>query len=54
LSILWIDVICGFVQNSMTPPEKNVVRRVGTPSRAPPVTALNSVQSGQDNGQWVE
>jgi hypothetical protein len=29
LSILWIDAICGSVQNSMTPPEKNVVRRVG-------------------------
>jgi hypothetical protein len=26
LSILWIDAICGSVQNSMTPPEKNVVR----------------------------
>ena len=25
LSILWIDAICGSVQNSMTPPEKNVV-----------------------------
>jgi hypothetical protein len=24
LSILWIDAICGSVQNSMTPPEKNV------------------------------
>jgi hypothetical protein len=24
---LWIDAICGSVQNSMTPPEKNVVRR---------------------------
>src|SRR5580704_19409028 len=23
LSILWIDAICGAVQNSMTPPEKN-------------------------------
>jgi hypothetical protein len=30
LSILWIDAICGSVQNSMTPPEKNVVRRVGS------------------------
>jgi hypothetical protein len=30
LSILWIDAICGSVQNSMTPPEKNVVRhRIG-------------------------
>jgi len=29
LSILWIDAICGSVQNSTTPPEKNVVRRVG-------------------------
>src|SRR5829696_9242346 len=25
LSILWIDAICGSVQNSITPPEKNVV-----------------------------
>jgi hypothetical protein len=32
LSILWIDAICGSVQNSMTPPEKNVVRRVGKPT----------------------
>jgi hypothetical protein len=29
LSILWIDAICDSVQNSMTPPEKNAVRRVG-------------------------
>jgi hypothetical protein len=29
LSILWIEAICGSVQNSMLPPEKNVVRRVG-------------------------
>jgi hypothetical protein len=29
---LWIDAICGSVQNSMTPPEKNVVRRVGKPT----------------------
>ena len=28
LSILWIEAICGSVQNSMLPPEKNVVRRV--------------------------
>jgi hypothetical protein len=32
LSILWIDAICGAVQNSMTPPEKNVARRVGNPA----------------------
>src|SRR5437667_10300610 len=32
LSILWIDAICGSVQNSMTPPEKNVVRRIGKPT----------------------
>src|SRR6516162_8664189 len=32
LSILWIDVICGSAQNSMTPPEKNLVRRVGKPT----------------------
>src|SRR5712691_1559471 len=32
LSILWIDAICGSVQNSMTPPEKNVVPRVGKPT----------------------
>jgi len=29
---LWIDAICGSVQNSMTPPEKNVVRRAGKPT----------------------
>src|ERR1700730_3348392 len=32
LSILWIDAICGSVQTSMTPPERNVVRRVGEPT----------------------
>jgi hypothetical protein len=32
LSILWIDAICGSVQNSMTPPEKNMPRRVGKPT----------------------
>jgi hypothetical protein len=32
LSILWIDAICGSVQNSMTPLEKNVVGRVGKPT----------------------
>jgi hypothetical protein len=32
LSILWIDAICGSVQNSMTPPEKNVVGRVSKPT----------------------
>src|ERR1700751_1057692 len=37
LSILWIDAICGSVQNPMTPPEKNVAdknvgRRVGKPT----------------------
>ena len=32
LSILWIDAIRGSVQNSMTPPEKNVVSRVGKPT----------------------
>jgi hypothetical protein len=29
---LWIDAICGSVQNSMIPPERNVVRRVGRPT----------------------
>src|SRR5438552_18004637 len=32
LSILWIDAICGSVQNSMTPSERNVVRWVGKPT----------------------
>jgi hypothetical protein len=32
LSILWIEAICGSVQNSMTLPEKNVVRRIGKPT----------------------
>src|SRR5882762_8772547 len=37
LSILWIDAICGSVQNSMTPPEKNVVpHRVGELGSASP------------------
>jgi hypothetical protein len=31
LSILWIDAICGSVQNSMTPPDKNMVRRSASP-----------------------
>src|SRR5712692_9706871 len=34
LSILWIDAICGSVQNSMTPPEKKMVRRVGRAGRS--------------------
>jgi hypothetical protein len=32
LSILWIDAICGSVQNAMPPPENNPVRRVGKPT----------------------
>jgi hypothetical protein len=33
LSILWIEAFFGSLQNSMTFPEKNVVRRVGKPTR---------------------
>jgi hypothetical protein len=33
---LWIDAICGSVQNSMTPPEKNVIRPLGKLTRCGP------------------
>src|SRR5215467_11917951 len=32
LSILWIDAICGSVQNCMTPPEKNVTPQLVYPT----------------------
>src|SRR5215510_13753017 len=50
LSILWIDAICGSVQNSMTPPEKNLVRRDGKPTLR--TTTLNGSPECE-TAQWT-
>src|ERR1700712_3642111 len=51
LSILWIDAVCGSVQNAMTPPESNAVRRIGKSPAPDPDSEAERRQSDGGPGR---